>query len=39
MHSLKKAHKIAKNVLNEGISIASNEDLKLDDAILCKCDE
>ncbi|QOG12317.1 S-ribosylhomocysteine lyase [Arcobacter sp. FWKO B] len=39
MHSLKKAHKIAKRVLKEGIVIASNEELKLDDSLLCKCDE
>lgn len=39
MHSLKKAHKIAKKVLKDGISVASNEELKLDDALLCGCDE
>lgn len=39
MHSLKKAHKIAKKILKDGISVASNEELKLDDAILCGCDE
>lgn len=39
MHSLKSAKKIAKKIIKDGISIASNDDLKLDDSLLCGCDD
>jgi S-ribosylhomocysteine lyase len=36
MHSLEEAKEIAKKVLDRGIGVMDNEELKLDDALLNK---